>query len=111
MPMISQANWTIRKAADPDNTGGYDYAIIDANGYIIAECYEHVGFAPEGGTSTYAKAPVLANARMMRAAPKLYTALKRLRHAKAHGNGAAAWDEIMELAQNAIDDAEGVIAL
>lgn len=43
---------TIKRSSTPDNTGGYDWAIADTSGdepKILAECFEHVGYAASGG--------------------------------------------------------------
>jgi hypothetical protein len=44
----------IDRAARPDNTGGYDYAVSDENNHIIAEFFEHVGKDRDGN---YMKMP------------------------------------------------------
>lgn len=51
-------------AASADNTGGYDYAILDERRAIIAETYEHVGYGPPGSVR-YDARPADANARFI----------------------------------------------
>lgn len=57
---------TTRRAMHPDNTGGYDHAVLDDGGAIIAECFENVG----NGLGRPAK----ANASLFAAAPDLLAA-------------------------------------
>lgn len=57
------ALWHILKAARPDNVGGYDYAILDQDGNILAEAYEI--------TAQNVKQPARTNALVMAAAPEL----------------------------------------
>jgi hypothetical protein len=61
------------KALAPDNTGGFDWAIAK-DGKVIAEAFEHVGYASDG--ITYDKQPAEANARLIAAAPELLAALE-----------------------------------
>ena len=70
---------TFRRATRPDNTGGYDYAIVDAENKIIAETFAHVDYAT-GATSVYEERPAESNARLFAAAPDLYEALQRVKN-------------------------------
>jgi hypothetical protein len=67
----TEGPWATRRSPIPDNTGGYDVAIV-ADGKVIAECFEHVGYAGDG--RTYDCRPVYANARLIAAAPDLLKA-------------------------------------
>lgn len=70
--------WRAERAKRPDNTGGFDYAIADQDNQIVAECFEHTGYA--GGTDRqYIIQPVQANAQLVAAAPDLLEALKSIR--------------------------------
>lgn len=71
--MFTLGPWTCHKSKRPDNTGGYDYAVVDENHKIIAEVFEHVDF---GRKKVYENRPVRANARLIAAAPDLYGALE-----------------------------------
>ena len=73
-PKFTPGPLTIKRSLSSDNTGGYDYAIIDEAGQIIAETYEHVGVGRELG-AVYDKRPARANAVLFAAAPDLYEAL------------------------------------
>jgi hypothetical protein len=53
----------------PDNVGGYDWAIIAPEKAIIAECFEVVDWREKG--VSFDVRPVEANARLMSAAPDL----------------------------------------
>lgn len=61
--------WETRRAVQPDNTGGYDVAVIDPGKAIIAECFEHVGYMDDG--EAFDTRPAMANARLIAAAPEL----------------------------------------
>ena len=61
--------WVPRRAAKPDNTGGYDWAIIAPDKAIIAECFEVVDWAENG--VDFDTRPVEANARLIASAPDL----------------------------------------
>ena len=65
------AGHTVRRSAVPDNTGGFDFAIIDADGKIIGEAFAHVGYADKG----YESRPAEANAKLWAAAPDLLKSL------------------------------------
>lgn len=62
--------WGLRRAISPDNVGGYDYAILDAENRIIAEAFQKVDFGTER--------PCEANARLIATAPELLFALKEI---------------------------------
>ena len=66
--------WVPRRAAKPDNTGGYDWAIIAPDKAIIAECFEVVDWAENG--VDFDTRPVEANARLIASAPDLLEALQ-----------------------------------
>lgn len=63
---------TIHRAKTPDNVGGFDYAILDANRKVIGETFERVG----RDDGYYDERPAEANARLWAAAPDLLTALE-----------------------------------
>jgi len=65
-------SWLARRAALPDNTGGYDWAIISPDKAIVAECFEVVDWAEEG--VTFRSEPAERNARLISAAPDLLEA-------------------------------------
>lgn len=65
-----------RAASSLDNTGGRDYCILDSEGKVIGEAFEHVGFGDD--RSTYEKRPAAQNALLWSAAPELLEALKAL---------------------------------
>ncbi len=68
--------FVIVRSPKPDNTGGFDYAIMDENDRIVAEVFEHVGEgAPELG---YEKRPAYENARLFADAPLLLAEVERL---------------------------------
>lgn len=50
-----------KTTTQPDNTGGFDVAVLDENGCVVAVFYEHVGFSPDG--TGYIKLPALENAQ------------------------------------------------
>jgi hypothetical protein len=62
--------WQISGPSKPDNVGGRDYAVLDEQTKIIAECYEKVGPSDTR--------PAYANARLIAAAPELLQACKEL---------------------------------
>lgn len=64
------APWTVRRASKPDNVGGFDYAIFDDDGKIIAETFQKVDVGAER--------PCEANAKLIAAAPELLFALKEI---------------------------------
>lgn len=66
--------WVPRRAVKPDNTGGYDWAIIAPDKAIVAECFEVVDWAENG--VDFDTRPVEANARLIAAAPDLLEALR-----------------------------------
>lgn len=53
--------WKIARASKPDNTGGYDYALVDGKGKLIAEFFEHVGQLAGG----FDKRPARENAEFV----------------------------------------------
>ena len=68
--------WHARGPSQPDNTGGRDWCVLDDDGKIIAECFEHVGFSDD--RKTYAVRPAEANARLIAAAPEMLEALEQV---------------------------------
>jgi hypothetical protein len=66
--------WECRRAKQPDNTGGYDYAVVAPDKAIIAECFAHVDWR-EPGVSCEMR-PAEANANLIAAAPDLLDAAK-----------------------------------
>lgn len=69
------APWSTTASLTPDNTGGFDHAILDADSNIIAEAFEHVDYA-EATKNGYLKMPVKANANLIAAAPEMLEALQ-----------------------------------
>ena len=65
--------WHARGPSQPDNTGGRDWCVLDDDGKIIAECFEHVGFSDD--RKTYAVRPAEANAHLISTAPEMLEAL------------------------------------
>ncbi len=61
------------KCASKLSDGGWDWAIRDTHGFIIAECYNVV--------ANNTRRPAEANARLFAAAPDLLEALKDLKNA------------------------------
>lgn len=94
---------TIKRSLSPDNTGGYDYGIIDKGNQIIAETYEHVDEGKELG-AIYDKRPAMANAYLYAAAPELYEALEKM--VKATKNWNTAIKEIIGRQPETIIDLE-----
>jgi hypothetical protein len=72
-PGTTPGPFEIRCATKPDNTGGYDYAVIAPGKAIIAECFECVDYNDDG--VTYDKRPAEANARQFAASGDLYDQL------------------------------------
>ena len=71
---------TTRRAPKPDNVGGYDYAIVDSEGRIVAETFEVV----DDGDKRDAK----ALADLFAAAPQLADALRMIADSTCdHGAG------------------------
>lgn len=70
LPAHTPGPWEARRAVQPDNVGGYDYAIIAPGKVILAEAFEIVG---DGDAR-----PVEANARLIAAAPDQLAALLAL---------------------------------
>lgn len=64
--------WEFRLATKPDNTGGYDCAVIDSERKIIAECFQNVGRKDSG--DGYETRPCYENASLIAAAPELLAA-------------------------------------
>lgn len=73
-PAYTAGPWETRNAVQPDNTGGFDIAIV-ADGGIIAEAFKNIGYGPDG--RTYKSTPVEANARLIAAAPELLSIVER----------------------------------
>ncbi len=65
--------WHARGPSQPDNTGGRDWCVLDDDGKIIAECFEHVGFSDD--RKTYAVRPAEANAHLISTVPEMLEAL------------------------------------
>lgn len=82
---------TIRRSPMRDNTGGYDYAIVDADGKIIAEVFEHVGKSIAG----YDVRPAHANAALFAASPKMCALLRKLAY-EPIGHAEASAREILD---------------
>ena len=66
--------WHARGPSQPDNTGGRDWCVLDDDGKIIAECFEHVGFSDD--RKTYAVRPAEANAHLISTVPEMLEALE-----------------------------------
>lgn len=60
---------TVRRARVSDSVGGTDWAVVDAENRVIAECFEIVDVGRE-------RRPAEANATLFAASPKLLRALK-----------------------------------
>ena len=101
--------WHARGPSQPDNTGGRDRCVLDDDGKIIAECFEHVGFSDD--RKTYAVRPAEANARLIAAAPELLDVVVAYRlHHKLMLQIADDVDcpcQICKLAEEAIRKAKG----
>lgn len=74
MSEFTPGPWVVRRAGKPDNTGGYDWAIVAPGKAIIAECFEHVDWREPG--VSYDLRPAEAHARLFAAAPDLLAALE-----------------------------------
>lgn len=97
--------WKMQRAKEPDNVGGFDcaiYAGASDNAIIVAEAYEVVDYG--------IRTNVLANARLISAAPELYEALQfclqwieddEAAHGRAFGAG--------NMARAAIAKADGTL--
>ena len=68
--------WITRRAVHPDNTGGYDVAVIAPGKAIIAECFENVGYTDDG--QAFDTRPAQGNANLIAAAPELLSELQAL---------------------------------
>jgi hypothetical protein len=66
--------WRSNGPCKPDNTGGRDYCVMDSDGKIIAEVFEHVGFSDD--RKSYATRPAYDNANLIAASPRMYEALQ-----------------------------------
>lgn len=73
-PKFTKGPWAVYGSKGPDNTGGYDCAIVDVDNNIIAETFGHVGRIGDD----IQKRPALENANLIAAAPELYEALENL---------------------------------
>ena len=69
------------KSRKPDNTGGYDYCVLDAEGQIIAETYEHVGRVMNACQTR----PAADNARLFACAPDMAEMLLSMHVHISHG--------------------------
>ncbi len=67
--------WSIKSAVQRDNTGGLDYAILDGEGELIAETFEHVDYGT--GTKFLAR-PARANALLIASAPAMRAFIESL---------------------------------
>lgn len=104
------------RAKHPDNTGGYDYAVMDADDKIVAEFYEHVGHDGNGG---YTRLPAIFNATLYVGASDMYAALGNLLELRTlilgsvearYGNNPMATDEVesaFKQAMEAMNQANG----
>lgn len=63
--------WRFYKAHSADNTGGWDWAIVDSENKVIAESFEHVG---RESSTVFDKRPAEANACLIAASPALLEA-------------------------------------
>lgn len=104
--------WVPRRAVKPDNTGGYDWAIIAPDKAIVAECFEVVDWAENG--VDFDTRPVEANARLIAAAPDLLEALHGLNGilgtAESNASGTPQWEFVsskINAAREAIAKANG----
>lgn len=73
---MTKSKWREHRSPTPDNTGGYDYAILDEERKIVAEVYQHVG----GVHGAYVERPVFENAlgivALKNHAPRIITELQ-----------------------------------
>lgn len=108
------APWAYHKASSPDNTGGYDYAIVDADGKLIAETFEHVGYRD---ARSFENRPAKDNAVLIASSPLMLETLKKVmedykglitvcRHYSLHATYKDAM-ETMEYIENVIKAAGG----
>ena len=102
--------WVPRRAAKPDNTGGYDWAIIAPDKAIVAECFEVVDWAENG--VDFDTRPVEANARLIASAPDLLEALQDILKVRVDGedNIWAGANRCKDIARAAIAKATGAAA-
>lgn len=70
---------TYSRAKKPDNVGGWDWAIADANGNVVAECFDIVGEDQNG----YTKIDAEGLARLFAGAPSTAAERDRLREVNA----------------------------
>jgi hypothetical protein len=98
------APWMVKKATQADNTGGYDYCILDEKNKLIAEVFEHVGW--KGSSPEYDKYPAYINAKLIAAAPELLEALKLIQQEIKLNQGCVI-EQISIIAHAAIKKAEG----
>ncbi len=63
----------VKRASRPDNTGAFDWAIINDKQEIIAECFTHVDYSKDE-TRLFEIMPARANALLYAAAPDLLEA-------------------------------------
>lgn len=103
-------NLSIKRASNPDNVGGFDYAIV-ANDpradkpIVVAECFEIVENDMGGG---YIKLDARANALLFAASSRLLAALHPLVNAADHGiSSGAVFEVAVKTARAAIALAEG----
>ncbi len=103
--------WKMQRAKEPDNVGGFDcaiYAGASDNAIIVAEAYEVVDYG--------IRTNVLANARLISAAPDMYDALQAFLEtyvALVNSGDAGFWnpekDEFVIRARAALAKADGTL--